>query len=604
MSTLGVVGSSLENCIAQINQLLTTSGPILIVGEPGSGKDFLVRMIHKELLEKPDHKLQIQNCARPQQTLLEELYGYVNNDESNIWDNNEVVIFGKLDLANQGTLYLDHIHLLPPDGTELIAAILSAQPFYPKGAKNPRYQDNIRIIASCIPHPFEGALGYLPRKLQLYFSNRYVVVPNLSQRKDEIETLMNYFCKFEFVKNQGDVPVFSIDQEFIEKANHIIDNIRGLKAIAKRFADQNPRGGNITWMLASEYIEKKIQQQSLEEQRKHRCQHMSIKLRYQGELLNGERLYSWLEQFNNFRGQISYNPIDIAETILKNICEKYFITESRLITLLESMHEELITEIIKDISKTKSSVERSRFTPEAFDRNIRNEAVNLASKLIVTIPLGPLKSSDAVTMEYGISINNLGLKYRKVAKLIPKINACEFEKLGEWYSKQTSPARVIILDDFLGSGSQFETLVQKIITNQNLYTAYENHRHKPEIKIYILICVAYRQGIERALKYIRSIPKWLDIKIICGEILENKDRVFRAESSIFPEAAVRQDAEKLVVDLIGKKIYPIAPRGYDDLESIIVFEHNIPNDSLPILYVNRDSGPLLWRAIFHRMRTS
>jgi hypothetical protein len=77
----------------------------------------------------------------------------------------------------------------------------------------------------------------------------------------------------------------------------------------------------------------------------------------------------------------------------------------------------------------------------------------------------------------------------------------------------------------------------------------------------------------------------------------DSDRCFHESASIFETADDRLVARRLVEEL-ARRFGSKEPLGTGDLEALVVFEHNCPNNTLPLLW--RKSNE--WTPLFERLR--
>jgi formate hydrogenlyase transcriptional activator len=108
-----IVGEStgLRNVLRQIETVAPTDATVLIEGETGTGKELLARAVHR-LSPRSERTFIKLNCAAIPAGLLEsELFGH----EKGAFTGAIVRKMGRLELAHEGTLFLDEVGELPLD---------------------------------------------------------------------------------------------------------------------------------------------------------------------------------------------------------------------------------------------------------------------------------------------------------------------------------------------------------------------------------------------------------------------------------------------------------------------------------------------------------
>lgn len=143
----------------------------------------------------------------------------------------------------------------------------------------------------------------------------------------------------------------------------------------------------------------------------------------------------------------------------------------------------------------------------------------------------------------------------------------------------------IFIDDFLGTGAQFEELINDEQLNHVLSEAYFAY----------LPLTAHVQGI----KYLkRTFPR---LHVSATEVLDETHGVFHTKSACFKDGINSpQIAKEFYYNLLDKyKITIPGPirRGFGHFELAYIFQHAAPDNSLPILWWN---DPGRWHSLFDR----
>jgi len=140
-----IVGESggLRQVLKQIETVAPTDATVLIEGETGTGKELLARAIHR-LSSRSEHTFVKVNCAAIPAGLLEsELFGH----EKGAFTGAIARKMGRLELAHEGTLFLDEVGELPLDLQPKLLRALQEKEIERLGGNRP-IPINIRLIAA------------------------------------------------------------------------------------------------------------------------------------------------------------------------------------------------------------------------------------------------------------------------------------------------------------------------------------------------------------------------------------------------------------------------------------------------------------------------
>ena len=180
--------------MARILELVARVAPtdltVLVVGESGTGKELVARALHHNSPRSGKPFIAI-NCATLSETLLEsELFGHEKGAFTGALGRKP----GKLELAHEGTLFLDEVGEVPPALQAKLLRALEEREFERVGGTRPIRVD-VRIVAAT-NRDLEAAIGDGTFRRDLYHRLNVfsLPLPPLRERRGDIPLLASHFA--------------------------------------------------------------------------------------------------------------------------------------------------------------------------------------------------------------------------------------------------------------------------------------------------------------------------------------------------------------------------------------------------------------------------
>jgi transcriptional regulator with PAS, ATPase and Fis domain len=177
---------------AEAVRVARTDAKVLITGESGTGKDLVASVI--TAASKRAHLPFVPvNCAGIPETLLEsELFGHVKGSFTGAYRDKP----GKLEMANNGTVFLDEIGEMTLRMQGLLLRFVETGELQKVGAERLAVADNVRILAATNRNLRQlVAEGLFRADLFYRLDVIHLVVPPLRDRREDIPLLIDHFMR-------------------------------------------------------------------------------------------------------------------------------------------------------------------------------------------------------------------------------------------------------------------------------------------------------------------------------------------------------------------------------------------------------------------------
>jgi formate hydrogenlyase transcriptional activator len=188
-----IIGDSpaLRDVLEMVDTVAPSDSTVLLLGETGTGKELIGRAIHDHSRRK-DRTFVKLNCAAIPTGLLEsELFGH----ERGAFTGAISQKIGRLELADQGTLFLDEVGDIPIEIQPKLLRALQEREFERLGS-NQTKRVNVRLVAAT-NRDLERMIAEREFRSDLYYRlNVFPIrIPPLRERKEDIPLLIRYFVQ-------------------------------------------------------------------------------------------------------------------------------------------------------------------------------------------------------------------------------------------------------------------------------------------------------------------------------------------------------------------------------------------------------------------------
>lgn len=166
-----------------------SSLPILVTGEPGTGKELFARAAHRLSSRADGPFVAVNMAAIPAELFESEMFGHVRGSFTGAVGDRK----GFFEQANRGSIFLDEVGELRPEHQSKLLRVLQDKSFYRVGATHPTTVD-VRVVAASNRDLERGiADGWFREDLYFRLKGLVLRLPPLRERRPDIPLLAARF---------------------------------------------------------------------------------------------------------------------------------------------------------------------------------------------------------------------------------------------------------------------------------------------------------------------------------------------------------------------------------------------------------------------------
>ncbi len=189
----GIVGqsSALRHVLSLVETVAPSDSTVLLLGETGTGKELIARASHDRSQRKERTFVKLNCAAIPTGLLESELFGH----ERGAFTGAIAQKTGRLELADQGTLFLDEVGDIPIEIQPKLLRALQEREFERLGNNRTKKVD-VRLVAAT-NRDLEKMMENREFRSDLYYRlNVFPIrIPPLRERPEDIPLLVRYFTQ-------------------------------------------------------------------------------------------------------------------------------------------------------------------------------------------------------------------------------------------------------------------------------------------------------------------------------------------------------------------------------------------------------------------------
>jgi two-component system, NtrC family, response regulator AtoC len=222
---------SIEKIRDLIAMVAETAFSVLIIGETGTGKEVVARLLHESSSRGSNLFVKVNCAALPLNLLESELFGY----EKGAFTGADKSKPGKFEVASQGVIFLDEIGDMPMTLQAKLLQVLQNGEFTRLGGTTDVKVDSWVIAATNHNLEEDMAAGRFREDLYYRLNIIKIEIPPLRERRQDIPLLTRHFIK-RYRRDYKIKEQFSLDERLrkLFQLYHWPGNVRELSSTILR----------------------------------------------------------------------------------------------------------------------------------------------------------------------------------------------------------------------------------------------------------------------------------------------------------------------------------------------------------------------------------
>jgi transcriptional regulator with GAF, ATPase, and Fis domain len=221
---------AMTNLAAQVERAAATPATVLLLGESGTGKSLIARILHRTSPRRRGPFVEVNCGAIPPGLIESELFGHARG----AFTGAGAARAGLFEEAKGGTLLLDEIAELPPEMQVKLLAVLETHRVRRVGENQDRLVD-VRVVAATNAD-LASAVRQGRFREDLYYRLHVIslTVPPLRQRREDVLALAHRFLTELARETHRRIDGFSPEAEAALLAHRWPGNVRELRNVVER----------------------------------------------------------------------------------------------------------------------------------------------------------------------------------------------------------------------------------------------------------------------------------------------------------------------------------------------------------------------------------